>query len=721
MPIRLLPFVLGVLLAFFAGCALPPDKAVDVEFSRAAEGTPDDTGRRFDVDAGATAARGARGFEQRGTGRFLGDISSAAVDWQSSEAGDITLNFEAADLREVVKVVLGDILKANYLISQQVGGQITVHTESPVPRDGLLPILESALQLSGAALVSSPRGYLVVPLAEASRFGLSPRALARFPVQPGFRLQAIPLRHVSAEALKPALEPFLPAGATLQVNAASNLFLFAGPAEPLVDFLQTVRLFDTDWLAGMSFGLYPLQQAEAGQVVDELSEVFGLKEDGPLRGVIRLLPIERLNAVLTITQRPRYLDEVRAMIDRFDQGIGGAGRNLEVYYLQHADASVVAEVLSSLYGERDSATAGLPPAADDLGSPLPPPLNLQAPSEQPAVAEAAVADGGAPFVPPQLAEAASAAQIIADEDNNAILVMATATEHRVIQRAIRKLDIPRRQVLVEATIAEVTLTDNLQYGVQWFLDGKIGEFDSRTSLFSGNTAALSTSVAPGFSFSLTNRAGVVRALFDLLANESKLKILSSPQVMVIDNQTANIRVGDQIPVITRSTSSITDPDAPIVNEVQFRDTGVLLQVTPQINAGGMVTLEISQEVSTPSADEFAAGNVSILQRTITSSVSVQSGETVVLGGLIRENKTETLTGIPGLSKIPVLGKLFSRTVDDTSRTELVVTITPRVITDRSTAREAGQELMRRMRGLTAREVPARRSQPPRDEADTGSF
>ena len=158
-------------------------------------------------------------------------------------------------------------------------------------------------------------------------------------------------------------------------------------------------------------------------------------------------------------------------------------------------------------------------------------------------------------------------------------------------------------------------------------------------------------------------------------------------------------------MITRSSSSISDPDAPIVNEVQFRDTGVLLQVTPQINAGGTVTLEISQEVSEPSADVFAAGNVSVLQRTITSSVVVQSGETVVLGGLIRENETETVTGIPGLSKIPVLGKLFSRTVDDTSRTELVVTITPRVITDRSEAREAAQELMRRMRTLDARISP----------------
>lgn len=705
---RLVSFVLVGLFAFYGGCALPPEKPIDVEFRRASDDARFQSGPRFETEAPAPAYRGARGFERRGTGRFTGTPSSPAGGWQTDDSGDITLNFEAADLREVVKVVLGDILNANYIIADQVRGQITLHTESSVPESALASILESALQLSGAALVASPGGYLVVPLADAARFGLSVRAGTNFLGQPGYRLQVVPLRYVSAAALRPALEPFLPTGATLQTVAASNLFLFAGPADALADFLQTVRLFDADWLAGMSFALYPLREAEVRPLVEDLSEVFGLKEDGPLKDVIRLLPIERLNAVLAMTQRPHYLDEVRKMIERFDQGIGGPGRRLEIYYLQHADSSVVAGLLNDLYANPDEG-AGRADAPPDRSSPAP----ARREGQTDAVAGGAGSD--------TLATVRGAAQIIADVDNNALLIMATATDHRVIQRAIRKLDIPRRQVLVEATIAEITLTDNLQYGLQWFLDGTFGDYDSRTSLFSGESSGLANAVAPGFSFSLTNQAGIVKALFDVLANESKLKILSSPQVMVIDNQTASIRVGNQIPVITRSSSSISDPAAPIVNEVQFRDTGVLLQVTPQINAGGTVTLEISQEVSEPSADEFAAGNVSILQRTITSSVAVQSGETVVLGGLIRENATETLTGIPWLSSIPGLGKLFSRTIDNTSRTELVVTITPQVITDRSEAREAGRELMRRMRGLSIREIPVGTRRAPAGDTGQGVF
>lgn len=694
---------LAGLSVLIGGCALPPEKPLEVEFRRASDLAPLTPAPEFESDTQA-ARSGARGFELRGTGRFTGDLGATSGGWVASESGEFTLNFEAADLREVVKVVLGDLLGANYIISDKVRGQMTLHTERPVERSALLPILESALQLTGNALIASSGGYLVVPLAEAGRFGLvsgdGPGLLGRA----GFQLQVVPLRYVSANALRPALEPFLPAGAVLQVNAANNLFLMAGSAEVLGQFVETVQLFDVDWLAGMSFALYPLQRAEASGLVEELRQVFSLDEDGPLKGLIRLLPIERLNAVLLISQRPQYLDDVRSMIARLDQDIGGAGRIMEVYYLQHAKASVVAGTLQQLYSD-ESEDLELP-VSPDLSEPLP----LAAADE---AGEAPLAVG---------AGEVGRVQIIGDEDNNALLVMATAADHRVVQRAIRKLDIPRRQVLVEATIAEITLSDNLQYGVQWFLNGAIGGYSTRTSLFSGNSASLPNAVAPGFSFSLTNQAGVVKALFDLLANESKLKVLSSPQVMVIDNQTANIRVGSQIPVITRSSSSVTNPDAPIVNEVQFRDTGVLLQVTPQINAGGTVTLEISQEVSEPSADEFAGGNVAILQRTITSSVVVQSGETVVLGGLIRENETETLTGIPGISKIPLLGKLFSRTVENTSRTELVVTITPFVVTDRSEAREANQELMRRMRSLSGRVIStsATGSATP-DEGKTSGF
>ncbi len=684
----------ALLLLALAACATGPGTVADGS-SAALPAGPGPQGVAGDAAAGPEGAGDAiarRGFVDPGSGRLVGSLEGPPQRWRASSRGEITLNFDGADLREVVKVILGDILGVNYLIDERVRGQATLHTNHPVGREALAPILEAVLQMNGAAMVVTQEGYQVLPIASAIRQGLVPDVGTSLRGGPGFRLQVVPLRYIAAGAIHKVLEPFIPEGASLRADEARNLLIIAGPPRALAELLQTVGLFDVDWLAGMSFGLFPLEQAEAKVLIEELGTVLGTEDDGLLKGLIRLVPIERLNAVLVISKRPEYLERVRGLIARFDQGGGGAGRRLHVYHLRHGKADDLAGVLGDLFAKEGQGPVPVAASAQ---------AGVAAPAPAGGAAPAAPAQpvSFAPALPAEGDEGGSAVQIIADAVNNALLVMATPAEYAVIESAIRKLDIERRQVLVEATIAEITLTDNLQYGLQWFLRGSLDKYSSLATLSSTASASFANAVVPGFSYSLTDGAGVVRLLFDTLANESKLKILSSPQVLVIDNQTANIRVGDQIPIITRSTSSVSDPDSPIVNEVQFRDTGVLLQVTPHINAGGMVTLEISQEVSEPSADEFAAGNVSILQRSITSQVAVQSGETVVLGGLIRENKTFTVSGIPGLSKIPLLGKLFSRTVDNTSRTELVVTITPRVITSRGEAREASRELVRRMRNL----------------------
>ena len=283
-------------------------------------------------------------------------------------------------------------------------------------------------------------------------------------------------------------------------------------------------------------------------------------------------------------------------------------------------------------------------------------------------------------------------KVIADTDNNSILVLASQDDYRSIEAAIRRLDVAPRQVLIEATIAEVSLSDNLNYGVRWFLEKSDWEL--------GFNAPVPTGAGgEGLAFAFFDADSSVRAFFDLLAANSNVKFLSTPQVMVLDNHTATIRVGDQIPVTTRSSQSTTNPDAPIVTEVQFRDTGTLLTVTPRINAGGQVTLEISQEVSLPGSAPAVGGggNVSIAQRTINSSVTVQSGQTVVLGGLILETTSEGRSGIPILMDIPLLGKLFSKTTEDVFRTELLITVKPQVITNSSEMRRATEDLRHQMR------------------------
>lgn len=717
--------LLALAAALAAGCAgTPPESepAPQPPATRGASGDADqDDARALQRRA---SAPGTRGFSQQGTGSFVDQPPPVPRNWRQGEDGGITLDFQGAELREVINVILGELLQVNYVVDDGVRGQATLHTNRPVQREDLVPILESVLQLNDAALVAAEEGYRIVPMAGAAKQGPAVGVGRRLAGRPGFAVQVLPLRYVPAEAVQPVIEPFIPAGTSLQVNAERNLLVVSGPSRQVQQLVRTVGIFDADWLSGMSFALQPLAKAGAAEVAEEVTQLLESGAGGLSEGMIRLLPIERLNAVLIISRQPEYLQRVRTLVGRFDQSAGGVGRSLHVYYVRHGQSEDLARVLNELFAEGQG--LGRAQAAgrgagqrggESLGGASPLQSDLNAPPAPPAVAAAAAAAreaAGAQAAPAEASQPSAGAgpvrpaelstvDIISDPANNALLVMSTDAEFRVLEDALRKLDMPRRQVLVEATIAEVTLTDNLQYGLQWFLDDSIGDTTNQ-ALFSTGGATIPRASVPGFSYSLTNSAGVVRLLFDVLASESKLKILSSPQVLVIDNQTANIRVGDQIPIITRSSSSVGDPDAPVVSEVQFRDTGVLLQVTPHINAGGMVTMEISQEVSEPSADEFAAGNVSILQRSVTSSVAVSSGETVVLGGLIRENKNDTVTGIPFLMNLPVIGKLFSRTVDNTSRTELVVTITPRVITDGAQAREAAWELMQRMRNLKSTDL-----------------
>jgi len=290
----------------------------------------------------------------------------------------------------------------------------------------------------------------------------------------------------------------------------------------------------------------------------------------------------------------------------------------------------------------------------------------------------------------------SEVRIIADQENNALIIKATRADYSKIKAAIRRLDVVPLQVLVEATIVEVTLTDELSYGLQWFFDHTIdGKGQGVGELFP-------LTVDPSFSYTLMDTAGSVRAVLNLLAADSRLNVISSPSLMVLDNRTATIKVGDQVPIRTSETTSLaTSGDSPLVTStIQYRDTGVLLEVTPRVNPGGMVMLEITQDVNdVDNTTTSAIDSPTIIQRRITTSVAVQSGESVVLGGLIRNNESESESGIPVLGSIPVLGRLFSSKVTSTIRTELLVLITPTAISNVAEARDATIEMKKKLAGI----------------------
>jgi len=624
-----------------------------------------------------------------GTGEF---VQSARGPERAVFADDdgVTLNFENAELHEFLRVIFDTILKQNYIVDPAVGGSVTLHTTRPITLEAVLPTVESVLQFNGAAMLYDDGAYRIMPLADAAQSSRSP-SIGRYSSSQrvGYGIQVVPLQFASATEIEKILMPFVSEGSTLRVDEARNLLILGGPRFRLEELLATVRTFDVDWLKGMSFAMFRLEYADAATMVDELEQIIGGDSATPLAGIVRLLPIERLNAVLVITHRPDHIAQVRALIEQFDLGVeGSGGRRLFVYELQHGKAENIAESLQLIFGTGDGQRSVAPAGTLAADSVFRPATSVSRPVPTPGAFQQSQDTGTVGGI---AADQQGDIKVIADTDNNSILVLASQENYRSIEAAIRRLDVAPRQVLIEATIAEVSLTDNLSYGVRWFLE----ESNWNLGL---NAPVPSTASGEGLAFAFFDEASGVRAFFDLLSANSNVKFLSTPQVMVLDNQTATIRVGDQIPVTIRSSQSTTNPDAPIVTEVQFRDTGTLLTVTPRINAGGQVTLEISQEVSLPGSSPAigGGGNVSIAQRTINSSVTVQSGQTVVLGGLILENTTEGRTGIPVLMDIPLLGKLFSKTTEDVFRTELLITVKPQVITNNREMRKVTEELRRRL-------------------------
>ncbi len=648
----------------------------------------------------------------RGTGVLTRRLATDPLNVTIQDNGEVTLNFANADIREVVDVVLGETLGVSYIIDPKVQGQITARTSRPLSRKAVIPALENILALNGAALTLDGGIYKVVTLQQAANALTRPivaptrRDLAR-----GYGIHVIPLRFASAQATADILKPFVAPGRVLRVDPARNLLIFAGTGTEAADVMDMVTVFDVDWMAGMSFALFPVQVADAKDLVADLETVF-LEGDSPLKGVVRFVPIERLNAVLAISTQPAYLDRAQTWIDRLDRGAEGAGRRIFVYHVQNSRAADLAEVLGRIFETEISERRATPPP--ELAPGLSPVTIAPepAPRRAPAEGEAAAAPAGAQPAPVRPAPVRAASvprrndlgaiaaieesgniRIIADEKNNALVILSTAAEYRMIEATLRRLDITPLQVLIEVTIAEVTLNDNLRYGLQWFF-----ESGDSSITFSTLSSGLVESAFPGFSY-FFNGADA-RVALNLLTEITDVRVISSPQLMVLDNQSARLQVGDQVPIATQSAVSITDPDAPIVNSIQFRDTGVILEVTPRVNASGLVVLDIFQEVST--VEETITSDIdspTIRQRSIESTVAVQSGDTVALGGLIQDKNEDAISGIPLLSSIPILGNLFKTTAVVTNRTELLVLITPRVVRNRREALEVTEELRRRLSTL----------------------
>lgn len=641
----------------------------------------------------------------KGTDRQIKPPSVRAPVTIDGEA--VTLNFEEAPLTEVVHAVLGDILGLDYMIEHPVEGVITLRTRTPVPRNQLLEILESLLQANNAYMLRDKNNRFVVSSSPAMS-KLRPAFDNAASRGAGFSNIIVPLQFVGANEMAEILRPVAEDSAFVRIDAARNLLVLAGRRNQLDGWLDIISTFDIDMLEGMSVGLFPLKESNPTEAEAALKAILetAMGPESGLSSLVRIVPMERLNSLMVITPRAHYLEMVQEWLERVDQQPDyNNERRLFVYSVQNTSSAHLARMMSNIYGGGSGGSQG-GSGSNSAGV---------APGLTPTQIGGAGASGGGVGSTSSTGitnnrssgggESANVSigdiRIVADEQNNSLLIYSSRNEFRKMESALKQLDIMPTQVHIEATILEVTLTEELTYGLSWYLNNNLGNGwrgvgeggapgRIRPLASTGTTGTVS-----GLAYSVYDSVGDLRTIINALASKSLVNILSSPTITVLDNQPANIQVGQQQPV--QSGSTVTT--GIVSNSISYKDTGVVLDVTPSVNSGGMVTLTVKQSITDVGEIEAATGQRPFLNRDLSTKVAVRSGEAAVLGGLIRENTSDGKAGIPVLRDLPILGNFFGSTSKTKNRTELLVMITPHVLNNEQDLRDVGREMRSKMKGL----------------------
>lgn len=641
--------------------------------------------------------------------------------------GNVVLNLASVPLQQAAKTVLGDMIGVNYVVDPRVDGVISVQTTRPVSKAEALEMFQTALKPIGAVLVQNRGTYQIAP-ADQSATGVI--ATGNGPAESamaGNGIRVVSLKYVSATEVARVLEPMVPKGSIVQADDARNILALKGSPAEIDSMLDSISVFDVDVMKGMSFAVVPVKTAQPEKMVDELKAVFASEKEGPLKGRVRFIANTRLGAILVVTSQPSYLPRAQTWIRRLDARAAGSERQLHVYQVQNRPVAELASVLQSMFSNEmkvvkqpvrnvsprlrqasfsggtarplGSAGGAMPNsdqggatglrggvgAGNDLQS-----LQRALNNEPDAMTPDAM-DPASPTSPSKAVGDEPPLKIVADETKNSLLIMANDRDYQRVLRVIQGLDVVASQVLIEAVIAEVTLTDKLQYGVQWALQKDRTPTATFTNALTGGVG----SVFPGFNYAV-NAASIASTLSALNAL-TRVNVLSTPSLMVLDNKTARLQIGDQVPISTQTATSTVTAQTAIVNSITMQDTGVILSVTPRINESGRVQLEIEQEVSAVvKTTSSGIDSPTIQQRRVKTTVVVNDGEVLALGGMIQEQADKTSNQIPLLGDIPGLGAAFANREDKVKKTELVILITPKVVRDATESRLATEEYRRKM-------------------------
>lgn len=747
---------------------VPVAAAPTVPAAPVAAGAPAASAAAADSQAPKASSSGSTKLFPGNDQLFKRDVAPK-VDPVLARGDRVSLNFENVTVGNLATALLGDLLKLNYTIDAGGDTVVSLHTRQPLARSQVLDVLDAVLLPHDLAIVRDNAGVYHVTKRTVTLGARPVVGSSKFKDLSGAGTVIVPLNHIAAAEMAKILAPIAPKEAIVYVDSMRNLLVLQGSKAQLGGWLEMVEAFDVDFLSGMSLGVFVLENANVNVVRDALqamlggsggaSDPFGAGSSPaaaapgasggtpgagtsagasggttqvatPLGGLIRVFPVERLNALVVVTPRSHLLSQVETWVRRLDRPSDTLEASLFVYPVQNGSALQLAEMLNGLFSSGQSGQGraagvasgaaptqfsqgtGMGSSGTGLGAGTTGNTGLFSGNtgtggstgigSSPLGANLA---GGNRTSPNNMSLTSTSqldgnVRVVADEKRNALLIRAPRVEYRRIEQALRELDRAPMQILIEASIVEVSLTGNLAYGVEWYLQNGMSngrEGIASLNMNSANGGAIRPR-QPGFSYTILNKADVVRATLNALSEKSQVRLLSSPSVLVLNNHNATIQVGKQQPI--KTSTAIATGNNLVTESITYKDTGVMLSVTPSVNAGGLISMDISQQVTDVGEEDTTTGQRAFQTRQIQTRVAVRSGEPIVLGGLIRENDSGSRAGVPVLADIPLLGSLFSTTSNRRDRTELLVLMTPRALEDDDQLRAASAEIRDRMRSLS---------------------
>lgn len=597
---------------------------------------------------------------------------------------DVEIYFDNADVNEVIALI-AELSGIKYIVDPGIKGSVTIHTTGGIAKENLLSVFYLILEVNGLTAVKDGEFYRITPVKDASRLPI----LLRLQTEGKPRVQRkeivtqiIPLQYVSAAEMSKLIKPFLSTNSTIISHEGSNTLLVVDTGINIMKAVKLVEAFDISMFEKTNHRFFFLENADTEDTVNILKEVFAPTMEGREDGV-KFIPIKRLNSFLALSPDPRMFNKIQQLLLNLDAPTESNEPRIYVYFVKNGAALNLADLLKQVFGESITTGEGKKPQPlspfvhqkRDFGITNP---SLQSRKKEVATPptktpqQATAPAEGITEIAAESSTVKSAIKITPDEIRNALIIEATPADHRMIMKLLNTIDVLPRQVLIEATIAEIDYALVSELGVKWeFLKG---------ATFGKGLLNLTAAGDTGLTFAI-GIADELRVALNALERENKVNIISSPHVLASDNQEARIDVSNEIPIVSAETVVPTGGQSIVTTTVQYRDTGVLLTVTPHINDRKLVTMDIYQEVSEQSDDVVVAGAAypSFFKRVVKTTLTVQHDQTIVLGGLIRENKSKSTSGIPCLARLPYVGFIFGEKRDAFDKTELIIMLTPKVI------------------------------------------